>query len=172
MTFGGLLSPTPIFKPVGWQQPYHSHGRCCQKWPPIAAHELQFWDHACQIDGEWCPEREDIFFLQWGGLLPLKCSNGEAMMAMNLASSLERFKGDGPPHCKKKISACSRHRSPSIRQICACYWSSCAVIGGHFRQRGPWWWGVLLAIAMVLTSPQTLQVGIVGIYLHNDFFLV
>ncbi len=162
MTFGGLLSQTPILKAVGWKQLHHNHGRHRQKWPPIAAHELQFWEHTCWIKGERCPEQADIFFLQWGGLLPLECSDGKVMMAMNLASSSERFKGNRPPHCKKKKSAWSGHCSPSIRQVCAWHWSSCAAMGGHFRRRQPWWWGVLLT--MVLTSPRTLQVGIVGIY--------
>ncbi len=42
MTFGGLLSLTQIFKPVGGQQPHYNHERRHQKLPPIAAHELQF----------------------------------------------------------------------------------------------------------------------------------
>jgi hypothetical protein len=65
MTFGGLLSLTPIFKAVGGKQPHHNHGRRHQKWPPIAAHhELQFWEHTRRIDVEQCPEQADVFFLQ------------------------------------------------------------------------------------------------------------
>jgi hypothetical protein len=64
MTFGGLLSLTPIFKDVRGKQPHHNHGRRRQKWPPIAAHELQFWEHTRRIDGERCPKQAYIFFLQ------------------------------------------------------------------------------------------------------------
>ncbi len=138
-----VLSLTPIFKPVGWQQPHHNH-------------ELQFWEHTCQIDREQCCKQADIVFLQWGGLLPLKRSDGEAMMAMNLALSWEHFKGNRPPHCKKKISACLGHRSPLIRRVCAWHWSLCAAIGGHFRRWQPWWWGVSLAVgrgAYTTTNP-------------------
>jgi hypothetical protein len=34
--------------------------------------------------------------------LPLECSDGKVMTAMNLASSSERFKGDRPPHLQEK----------------------------------------------------------------------
>ncbi len=127
-----------------------------KKWPPIAAHELQFWEHTRWIDGEQCPEQADIFFLQWGGLLLLKCSNGKVMTAMNLASSSDRFKGNRPPHCKKKISACLGHCLSLICWVCTWHWSLCAAIGGHFRWRRPWWWGVSLAVghgAYVTTNP-------------------
>jgi hypothetical protein len=127
-----------------------------KKWPPITAHELQFWEHTRRINGDQCPKQADIFFLQWGGLSPLERSNGKVMTAMNLTLSLERFKGNRPPHCKTKISAWSGHRSPSIRQVCAWHWSSCAAMGGHFWRRRPWWWRVSLTVghgAYITTNP-------------------
>ncbi len=63
---------------------------------------------------------------------------------------------DRPPYCKKKISAWSGHHSSLIRQVCAWHWSSCAAMGGHFRRRRPWWWGVSLTVgrgAYVTTNP-------------------
>ena len=70
MTIGGLLSLTPIFKAVGGKQPHHNHGRRRQKWPPIAAHELQFWEHTRWIDGKQCPKQADIFFCNEGVYRP------------------------------------------------------------------------------------------------------
>ena len=64
MAFGGLLSLTLIFKPVGGKQLHHNHGRRRQKWPPIiAAHELQFREHTHRIDGEGCPKQAKKKFL-------------------------------------------------------------------------------------------------------------
>jgi hypothetical protein len=63
MTFGSLLSLTLIFKAVEQKQPHHNHGRRRQKWPPIAAHELQFWEHTCRINREQYLEQADIFLL-------------------------------------------------------------------------------------------------------------
>jgi hypothetical protein len=62
MTFGGLLSLTPIFKPVGGKQLHHNHGRRHQKWPPIAAHKLQFREHMRWIDRrQWFEQANMIF---------------------------------------------------------------------------------------------------------------
>jgi hypothetical protein len=156
MAFGNLLSLTLIFKPVRGEQPHHNHGRRHQKWPPIAAHELQFWEHTRRSNGERCPKQADVFFLQWGGLSPLKRSNGEAMMAMNLTLSSERFKGDRPLHWMKKISACVGHCLLLIQQVCDWHWSLCAAIGGHFWRWRPWWWGGSLTVgrgANISTNP-------------------
>jgi hypothetical protein len=62
MKFGGLLSLTPIFKPVGGKQPHHNHARRRQKWPPIAAHELQFWEHTRRIDRRQWSEQANMLF--------------------------------------------------------------------------------------------------------------
>jgi hypothetical protein len=62
MTFGGLLSLTPIFKPVGGKQPHHNHGCHSQKWFHIAVHELQFWEHTRRIDrGQWSKQASMLF---------------------------------------------------------------------------------------------------------------
>ncbi len=81
-----------------------------------------------------------IFFFQWGGLSSLKRSNNEARFIAFIVSPSERFKGNRPTHCKKKISACLGHRSPLIQWVCSQNWSSCAAIGGHFWRWRPWLW--------------------------------
>ncbi len=62
MIFGGLLSLTLIFKLVRGKQPHHNHGHRYQKWPPIAAHELQFWEHVHRIDRRRWSEQANMLF--------------------------------------------------------------------------------------------------------------
>ncbi len=130
-----MLAPRPTVN-----DPPHHHGRHRQKWPPIAAHKLQCQSHTCWINSKQCPTQADIFFIQWRGLSPLKRSDDKVRFIAIIASPLERFKGDRPPHCKKKTSACLGHRSPLLRRVCSQNWSSCAAIGGHFWWRRPWLW--------------------------------
>jgi hypothetical protein len=65
MTFGSLLSLTPIFKAVLEENNrITTMAAAAKKWPPIATHELQFREHTHWIGGERYPEQGDIFFLQ------------------------------------------------------------------------------------------------------------
>ncbi len=72
MTFGGLLSLTPIFKPVGGKQPHHNHGCRRQKWPPIAAHELHFGSIRIWLIGDDDLSKQICFSLAMSWSMALK----------------------------------------------------------------------------------------------------
>jgi hypothetical protein len=80
-----------------------------------------------------------------------------------------------PLIAKESLSACSGDHLLSIWCVGAGWVAFCVSLGGHFRQRRPWWWRLLLAIgcwllrAYVRTNP---TVGIVQFYLHKAFILV
>ena len=72
MTFGSLLFLTPIFKAVGGKQPHHNYGCRRQKWPPIAAHELQILGAYSSYQRGTMPRASGYFFLAMRGSITLR----------------------------------------------------------------------------------------------------
>ncbi len=129
------------------QNHHHNHGHRHQKWHSNSARE-EFWANSMR----WfrlgqSPEQANMLFSSKRRFMALKmlqcCGDDgdESCLAIGL------FWGSSTPSLQEKsISAYLRDCPPSIRHVGSGWLAFWAVLGGHFRQRRPWWRGPLLAV--------------------------